>query len=32
MSGRAHQFNVFRVIEEILDSKITFVAVVYLLG
>jgi hypothetical protein len=31
MSGRAHQLDVFRVVEEIIDSEITTVAVVDLL-
>jgi hypothetical protein len=33
MPGRAYQLNVFRIIEEIIDGKITgAVPVVYLLG
>lgn len=31
MSGRAHQFDVFRIIQEILDGEITGIPVVDLL-
>ena len=32
MSGRTHEFDVFRVIEEIVDGKITSAPAIYLLG